>query len=198
MSTLKPPRVCRVAIAICIWGLLSACQSESIDNQRIARESSLCALIKTNNTAKLQRSLRRGADPNGYCDYSTPTIRSALGWVSSPRYYKVTVITSIPLLVAAIQAGNRRAIEMLLEAGVDPNLGMAAAIQARNIDIAEQLIAAGADVNREGTEDYNSPLLRSALAQGDKAMANLLLRKGAKCNFYHPLFIVGSNCQIRE
>jgi ankyrin repeat protein len=93
------------------------------------------------------------------------------------------------LLGLASYFGHRAVVELLLEAGADPNVPSANAFQVTplhsataisNLEVAELLVRAGADVNAKQRSGVTP--LHSAAHNGQLELAELLIRNGADVN----------------
>ncbi len=175
------------AIAVCGLGGLHACSNDIVEDDRKGKESHLCGPLREKNISQFQQVLHQGADPNGYCDNRFSMPMKALGW-NGPRVVGEHItITSVSLLETAVRSRETQIVELLIDAGANVNEGIE---------------NAGEDSNNQPMPGDTSPLLSIALAQQDKTMAKLLLRKGAKCrNRYYPAMLIphpGEDCQLRE
>lgn len=94
------------------------------------------------------------------------------------------------LLVAAVLSGSETVVRMLLEAGVDPNVGggdghlpLQEAVTFRSTDIVETLLRAGASVRVCGGDRFFP--LNTAIGNGSEEIVRILLRAGADINARH-------------
>ncbi|WP_052941474.1 ankyrin repeat domain-containing protein [Chromobacterium subtsugae] len=88
-------------------------------------------------------------------------------------------------LVYAIDAGNRVAVQALLQAGANPNVDgydgntpLFYAVSAKNLNIVQDLIAKGADVNA-ATRTSEITVLMTAVLDSTPAVASYLIAHGA-------------------
>lgn len=150
--------------------------------------------------------LDRGADPNIRDGLQTPllaaigrtrrpdtsvtdeeradVVRALLRAGADPRLSNT--LDETPLMVAS-EIGNTEAVDVLLEAGADPEEGLAAASRAGHTELVEKLLEAGADVNaphqfayKKGGGTYAATALAKAVEGGHVDVVNQLLEAGAK------------------
>lgn len=95
---------------------------------------------------------------------------------------------SRPALVYAIEGHNRAAVQVLLQAGADPNIDghdgqtpLFYAVQSKDIGIVEDLIAKGADVNAY-TRTSGITVLMAAVLDSTPAIVAYLVAHGASLN----------------
>lgn len=140
----------------------------------------------------------------GYCDLA---LRDAILKDDISKLTRLQSIIAIDLskhngafseyLALAIQQDNAagiKAVQMLLEAGADPNGAtqlhryparssrmsvLQVAIEAKNIRVAETLLNAGADVNFPATRAFKRTPIQAAAESGCYEMVQMLIRRGA-------------------
>ena len=114
-------------------------------------------------------------------------IKEKLKSVKPSHFKKSTIETGTPIHAAALN-GNKEAIDLLLEAGVNieqgnflSNNAMLTCIENGKLDMAKYLIEKGSDINKKGCQNRNA-LSQLILYSWDKAFATYLLDKGCLVN----------------
>ena len=142
---------------------------------------SLKNACKTGHLACLEALLTAGADVNGrYLGYFY--LDQILAFTISQKNYdcvealiKAGAEITIAVLGETGKKGNERCVNLILEAGGNPQVMMYYAAKAGRCDIVELLIQSGADVNKDG-------YIVLAAASGSLKCVNRLLQAGADVN----------------
>ncbi len=172
-------------------------------------KKALMDAIKCADIASVSQLLAKGVDPNcertldngNLCSalyesishFPNDAIAKLLIEAGADVDYAATISGSkVPVLTAAIHAGNVKIFEYLLRNGADPNRERILDDGSRysplidsisvwpNDEIAKLLIDAGADVNYIGTpKGVKFPVLHAAINNGNVRMLEVLLNKGA-------------------
>jgi len=184
----KPPRLLRrravrrwfVAIGTLVLLLVAGAialpqyrkyQAEKEERRRLA-PTTLIHAVHTGDIAKLRQALADGASPN--------TREGGISCVIPPEL----------ALVSAARNGQMEMAQILLDAGADPNVGVASlegrpllrqAVRQRDLELVERLIAKGANPNFKGSYHADALWLFEPGDQASK-MLTLLLNAGADPN----------------